>query len=481
MKRSNIPVAAVVIPALASSVVMVCALGCSGRVAGSDPPGPAASSGSSQGSPCGSGAGATIQSPGPPPSTCSTTGRVICTLPAGVTLSVPPADGGAFTPPVPQQSADLSSQPVTVGVGTGVPPAPLGGAVTPGEYQLVAATVYGPIPPNVVGPFSPGEVTGATLNVSCDVYNIVYGTTSDGAAGTLGGNGCGRLVPFSIPLTALVGFADAGDIWGDWMPYSASPGKLTLIDTEPYKDLGLGLTEGSYTVVEEFASMNGTMAGSAADDSVSASGCSSSPPAPAAARDPRCPASPPANSATCDPSSGPLECEYGGDALGRCTTLASCALQPDGSYQFVVQPAANEATCTNPPACPSTYATAIEVDASAVLGQCPDGGAGVGLCGPGESVACDYPEGVCSCAIEGMASNFGCTARAASGDCPATRPLSGDGCPSAGLQCYYGDPCGGVYEGMPLVCVGGYWETFNALYSCPAFPATICPAGTVAP
>jgi hypothetical protein len=398
-----------------------------------------------------------------------------------VTLPSPPqTDGGFVAPPSGVQTiAGLSTEAVTVGTGTGIPPVPVGGAVAPGDYQLVAAAVYGPIPPNVAGAFSPGELAAAKLNVSCDTYNIVFGEAGDGGLGTFGGNSCGRLVPFAVPLAALAGLADAGDVWSDWMPYSASPGKLTLIDTEPYQDFGLGLTEGFYTVVEEFAFVDGSTDASttapAVGDSVSALGCASAPPVPPAARDPRCPASPPENSQTCDRNPDPLECEYGGDALGRCTTLAVCALQPDGTYHFVIEPSTNQAECTNPPACPPTYATATEVEAGAVLGECPQADAGTGLCSPGELDGCDYPEGICFCAIAGMASNFGCTPRAANGDCPAVRPLSGDACPSAGLQCYYGNPCEGVYEGMPLVCsAGGYWEAFDAQYSCPAYEY-VCP------
>jgi len=495
MKRANARAAveAGVFLLTLTGALMMSAFGCSGRVAGDTPPSSvasgeasdgsvapvvAASDGSvapavaaSDGSACASRAGAigaTIDSPGPSPSTCFTTGRVICTLPTGVTPpSLFPTDGGLPDPPQHQTIAGLSSVPVTVGTGTGLPPAPVGGAVAPGDYQLVAASVYGSIPPNVAGPLSPGEVLGANLNVSCDTFNVVFGTVaSDGGLGEFGGNGCGRLVPFAIPLPALAGLADAGDVWGDWMPYSASPGRLTLIDTEAYEDFGLGLTEGSYTIVEEFASTDGSTSASAAAVAPNASGCTSPPPAPAA-RDPRCPASPPENSETCDPNPDPLECEYGGDALGRCTTLAICALQTDGTYRFVVVPSANEPGCTDAAGCPSTYAAAAAIDA------------GTGLCGP-VSLACDYPEGTCSSAFDGTAINWACTSRAAVGNCPATRPLSGDACPTAGLQCYYGDPCGGVYEGLPLTCsVGGYWETFLAEYSCPARLLPVCAdAGT---
>ncbi|MCL2449253.1 MAG: hypothetical protein FWD17_09920 [Polyangiaceae bacterium] len=280
-----------------------------------------------------------------------------------------------------------------------------------------------------------------------------------GGLGTFGGNNCGRLVPFAIPLAGVAGLADAGDTWHDWMPYSASPGKLTLIDTEPYEDFGLGAVEGSYTVVEEFVAVAQLNAAGSTDEG-SSPGCPAPSVPPPAARDPRCPASPPVSSEACDPSPDPLECEYGGDALGRCTTLAVCALQPDGTYHFVIPPE-GQGSCANPPACPATYAAAAAVDVGT--------DAGMALCGPTTLVGCDYPEGTCACAAEGTARTWSCSARAANGNCPATRPLSGNACSSPGQQCYYANPCGGVYEGMPLVCsADGYWEAFDAQYSCPA-------------
>jgi hypothetical protein len=91
-------------------------------------------------------AGATQSSPGPlPNATCSTTGRVICTLPAGVTIPLPPTpDSGPFMPPGLQMIPGLSAMPVVAQAGLGAPPAPTGGAVAPDDYQLVAVTVYGP-------------------------------------------------------------------------------------------------------------------------------------------------------------------------------------------------------------------------------------------------------------------------------------------------------------------------------------------------
>jgi hypothetical protein len=402
--------------------------------------------------------GPTPQSPGSPPNaTCSTTGRVICTLPPGVTIpALPTPDSGPIMPPGLQTIAGLSPSAVVAQAGVGAPPVPLGGAVAPGEYQLVAVTVYGQIPPNVVGSPNPGDSIGAMLNVSCDTYNIVYGVASDDGLGQFGGNGCGRLVPFTIPLAGLVGFVDAGDIWNDWMPYSATPEAVTLIQTLPYEDYGRGLIEGSYTVVEEFVPVGATAPASAAVNSGCTQPSSSAP----AARDPRCPSVPPAGSAPCDPHPAPLECEYGGDAYGRCTTIAICALAPDGTFEFVLPPAATDTPCANSPGCPPDFASA----------SAAQGGADGGLCSGGVQSPCEYPEGTCGCGGSSSASDWACTPREVTdGGCPVSRPLSGDGCPVEDLTCYYGTPCGaGTYEGPPAVCSGGYWEQFVAEYSCPA-------------
>ena len=87
-----------------------------------------------------------------------------------------------------------------------------------------------------------------------------------------GGNSRGRLVPFAIPLTGVAGLADAGDIWHDWTPYSAGPGKLTLIDTEAYELFGEAAVEGSITLVEEFVSVSESSTASATHEG-SATGC----------------------------------------------------------------------------------------------------------------------------------------------------------------------------------------------------------------
>jgi hypothetical protein len=123
---------------------------------------------------------ATQSSPGPVPNaTCSTTGRVICTLPAGVTPPLPPSpDSGPPTGLRPQMIPGLSAVAVVAQAGLGAPPAPTGGAVDPGDYQLVGVTVYGQLPPNVGGLPRAGDSIGAKIHVSCDTYNIVYGVAS---------------------------------------------------------------------------------------------------------------------------------------------------------------------------------------------------------------------------------------------------------------------------------------------------------------
>ena len=403
---------------------------------------------------------ATQSSPGPlPNATCSTTGRVICTLPAGVTLPLPPSpDSGPPTGLGPQKIPGLSAVAVVAQAGLGAPPAPTGGAVDPGDYELVGVTVYGQLPPNVAGSPRAGDSIGAKIHVSCDTYNIVYGVASDdGGLGTFGGNGCGRLVPFAIPLVAVAGLADDGDTSGDWMPYSASPGTLTLIQLTPYEDYGRGLVEGSYTVIEEFRSVDGGPPSLAATTPSCAPAPAPAPPPARAARDPRCPAAIPMASEACNPDSGPLECEFGGDALGRCTTLAVCALQPDGTFHFVVASSSSDMCGSNAAECPSSFAVA-----SALVG------ADAGPCADPSPPLCDYAEGMCGCGNVSSAAGWACETRQATPDCPAFRPLSGNACPTEGVQCFYGNPCQrSAYEGTPLVWTGGYWEEFDAQYSCP--------------
>ena len=466
-KRLGFGVRGLAIPGMAAGALTVFGVGCIGSPV-QDPREPAltegdaavavAASSGTDAAACTSNAfpaGATQSSPGSlPNATCSTTGRVICTLPTGVAIPLPPtADSGPFIPPGLQMIPGLSATPVVAQAGIGAPPAPTGGAVAPGDYQLVAVTVYGQLPPDVAGLPRAGDSFGAEVHVSCDTYNIVYGVaSSDGGLGTFGGNGCGRLVPFGIPLVAVAGLADAGDTWGDWMPYSTTRGTLTLIQLSPYEDYGRGLVEGSYTVVEEFASVCGDSASLATTTPT----CTPATPPARAARDPRCPAAIPMASEACTPDPAPVECEYGGDSLGKCTTLAVCALQPDGTFHFVVVPPTSDTCGSNPAECPSTFAVAsaqVATDAGPCAGQ--------------PRLLCDYAEGQCGCGNVSSAAGWACAPRQGTTDCPAFRPLSGDACPTEGVQCFYGIPClPGAYEGTPLICSGGYWEEFDAQYSC---------------
>jgi hypothetical protein len=383
----------------------------------------------------------------PPSATCSTSGRVICNR--GLASSIPA--GG----------------PVVAVAGMGTPPVPAGGAVSPGDYQLVSVTVWGEPPPNTVGWPRPGDITVAMLHVSCDTYNMVYNgpnsTPDSGLARQIGfGNTCGRLVPQAIPLVALAGYDNAVDPWGDLTPYSATSQTLTLIQLEPYRDYGFDLVEGSLTIVQELA-----LVGSSAPVVTATGGPACGPPPTSTApRDPRCPASPPAATQPCNPSPTPLECEYGGDVHGRCTTLLICALLPDGTFHFTSPPGSGSSNSsrpcgTNPPGCPSTYASAMADDV----------GADAGLCSGTAALLCDYAEGVCGCGNGSSASGWTCAPRApAGGACPSTeRPLAGDRCTNEGQLCDYGSPCvSGTWAGPPMLCENGYWEVVSGLANCPA-------------
>jgi hypothetical protein len=387
----------------------------------------------------------TYPPPGPPPSaTCSTTGLVRCN--SGLVSWIP-------------------AGPVVAAAGAGTPPVPTGGAVTPGDYQLVSEAVWGEPPPDTYGWPHPGDVTVATLHASCDTYNMVYTgpnppPDSGGVRSQGGANTCGRLVPQAIPLVALAGYADAGAPSGELLtPYSATPDTLTLIQLEPYRDDGADLVEGSLTIVQEFA-----LVGSSAPPIVIDAGdpaCRS--PGSQAARDPRCPASAAAAGEPCNPVPAPLWCEYGGDQYGRCTMLLVCALQRDGTFQFTSpfgSSGGSTLPCgTNPPGCPDTYASAMADEA----------GADAGLCAASRTLLCDYPEGVCGCGTGSSESGWTCAPRASvDADCPAKRPYAGDRCPTEGQQCWYGSPCvGGTWVGPPVFCANAYWERLDGLTNCP--------------
>ncbi len=72
--------------------------------------------------------------------------------------------------------------PITVGTGAGAPPAPTGGSIVSGDYQLVSETMYGAFPIDVAGE-SPGDQTQSVIHVAGDVINQLYRVISQGGSG----------------------------------------------------------------------------------------------------------------------------------------------------------------------------------------------------------------------------------------------------------------------------------------------------------
>ncbi len=351
---------------------------------------------------------------------CTTTGRLIC-------------DASLVTV--------RATVPVVVGRGVGAAPSAQGGVPVPGVYQLVSETFYGDPPADIVYPHVGGSIA-ATLSVSCDVFNIVY----------TNGNYCGRLVPHDLGIADLVAFTGVGTVL-DETPYTATANTLTLLGEAPYRDLASFEYLGSYTIADVYVLESALSGWDAGSPNVAA-------PNPSGGRDPRCPTQTPAAGDPCNPQPAPLECEYGGDALGQCTTVAKCVLQPDATFAFAIAPAVGCAP--NPAGCPASYALAF-----ATAG--PDAGACTG------TTACSYPEGVCGCGSTSSASAWTCRARGDvspespdGGACPAQRPLLGDGCAVDEWVCNYASPCApDLSLGPALACINGYWEELDGVTSCP--------------
>ncbi|MGA2448433.1 MAG: hypothetical protein ABTD50_07155 [Polyangiaceae bacterium] len=378
---------------------------------------------------------------------CTTTGNMTCDQ---ISLSFL-ADGGSN--PAPNVNAMA---------GVGPAPTPNGGIVTSGLYQLVAETYYGTLPPlesnTNIGSIGGGPVT-ALIEVTCDTYSR---TTYAGGGGSEGG--CNRLIPSGISGTdpSKSGFDT---------PYTATGSKLSLITTNFYGNEPITL--GWFTVVDDYVLVS--------DGAMDASAQPRPSPGDAAAeasepRDPRCPSSVPDAGTACDPSAGALECEYGGDTLGRCTQSTACALQSDGAFAF--ESYAGMGCDANAADCPASFSAA-----SATWAMIADAG---NCMAPQSEFECNYPEGVCACGTVGSSLACSCFSPGfpwgGTGEdylpdggtaCPAERPLSGDGCGIEGISCFYGDICGGVGLGPSMACIGGYWERLDVMLPCPAPPA--CP------
>jgi hypothetical protein len=373
---------------------------------------------------------------------CTTTGRVICD-------------------PTPTRSVPAGPA-VIVTQGAGSPPEATGGAVTPGPYQLASETIYGTSPENVLGT-SAGDSVVQVLTVSCDVFNVVYVAMVDGTISEAGGNACGRLVPQALSLAEVSGLVDGGDEWNDEFPYSATAETLTIITLYPYD--GPDGVLGSYTIVQEYALVSSGLAEKTTDAAPPEASAPASQP-----RDPRCPASAPSRGDSCDPTPAPLECEYGGNAEGQCTTSAICTLQPTDVFAFAVS---TDTSCgANPATCPAAFGEPFVPDAASLD---TDGGTPTDSpCGQ-SGLSCTYAEGACACLPQfrdgGIELEWTCRARSSVSPCPSARPLAGDGCSDPNEICAYTLLCAEQPSlGPSMTCLNGYWEFDDEVANCPAEP-----------
>jgi hypothetical protein len=333
--------------------------------------------------------------------------------------------------------------------GSGKPPAPAGGTLVDGSYQLVAETQYGDTAPDVSSTSQPGGTVRRVLFIANGVANELY----EASDATESGNDCWTLTPQPICLINLSGWTTSGDLpltadLRDHMSYSAHKNRLTLIQVLPYTNASALQILGSTTLVDEFARVS--HAGETA--AVLPPHAGKEPPT-SHSRDARCPDEPPADGDPCSPVPAPLECEYGGDTWGRCTTFTACSLGFDGVFRFATDPA-TDCTLPNAAECPATFSEASET--SAISDELA-------------KATCNYEEGVCACAPNtgaGFRRSCDWTCRAASSvinagtrtPCPWPRPLAGDPC-SAGDDCAYDEPCdAGTSLGPQMVCRSGHWS-----------------------
>lgn len=159
-----------------------------------------------------------------------------------------------------------------------------------------------------------------------------------------------------------------------------------------------------------------------------------------------CPPQPPTVGGKCSPLNffGPFACEYGSSSNRTCNIVAIC----EDSGKWSVSPPASGCGEKNPPQCPSTYA-------SVPRGQ---------SCSDAYPLACNYPEGFCSC-TPGAGGPVPLDAAAAATwhcdvpsdtKCPEPRAKLGSPCSTPNLSCDYG-AC--IWpSGTAMACENGYWQ-----------------------
>lgn len=150
-----------------------------------------------------------------------------------------------------------------------------------------------------------------------------------------------------------------------------------------------------------------------------------------------CPASQPTMGAVCATA---IDCEYGGDAHHRCSTMARCGADQAGGLHWSIS-ADPSCVAQNGSQCNPTFA--------------PDAGVG---CSP-QAGLCDYPEGRCVCEpCRSGAGQWACRRwDDVSSGCPSPAPLIGSPCTQEGAECSYGSCCT-VSTGPLVKCVGGVWQ-----------------------
>jgi hypothetical protein len=164
----------------------------------------------------------------------------------------------------------------------------------------------------------------------------------------------------------------------------------------------------------------------------------------------------PADGSPCTSSAiGLFACEYNGNAMGQCATVAEC--YADGKWHVALP--AN--TCgVNPSECPASFSALAEGSPCPLMG-------GTG--------ACFYPEGGCGCkpcaSDGGMSSMWTCRPWSSAGaGCPAPRPLLGSVCSQEGLECSYTQCCT-VSLGKSEACKNGHWQSVPGIgCSCALIP-----------